>query len=233
MSTWNQGPLNIERLTGSISAFMQEEDFFLTDSQAQLCAQHVLLMQSWNRSVNLTRITDLREILIKHLLDSLIPSLWLPHLGKALDIGTGAGFPGVPIKIAHPELCMTLLESKRKKVSFLKVLLTRLQMRDIRAIQGRWEDLIETETVATPVNFDLIILRALRLNPYQLAGLAGSILNLGGTIAWWTGPNLDKSTISNYNSQLKKVGIRLEGCFPYNLPSISKTRNICVWKKLN
>lgn len=188
-------------------------------------------MQSWNRRVNLTRITDLDEILIKHLLDSLLPSFWLPQSGQALDIGTGAGFPGVPIKIAHPELCMTLLESKRKKVSFLKVLLTRLQMQDIRAIQGKWQDLIEGGGFLVPITFDLITLRALRLTPDELERLAGSILNPGGTIAWWTGPELDLSAIDEYTEQVKKVGVSFEGCFPYNLPSLSKARSICVWKK--
>ncbi len=222
-----------EHVVRSISACLKQEGVFLTDNQARLCARHILLMQSWNQRVNLTRITGLREILIKHLLDSLLPSRWLPRRGSALDVGTGAGFPRVPINIVHPGLTMTLLETKRKKVSFLKVLLTKLQVPNLRVIQGKWEGLIESQTRTTSARYDLITLRALRLNPDQLAQLAGSLLNNAGAVAWWVGPKADESIARYYNPHLKQFGIEFEGCFPYALPSLPNARNVCIWRKLS
>ena len=77
-------------------------------------------LQHWNKKFNLTSLQDDREIVIDHFIDSLSVVPHLPATGSILDVGSGAGFPGLPIKIAKPELAVTLLESKRKKINFLR-----------------------------------------------------------------------------------------------------------------
>ncbi|MHC1725594.1 MAG: 16S rRNA (guanine(527)-N(7))-methyltransferase RsmG [Syntrophobacteraceae bacterium] len=86
-----------------------------TDAEANLCTRHVNLMLEWNRRLNLTRIVSHNDIIVKHLLDSIVPAKYLPHSGPALDVGTGAGFPGIPLKIMSPALDFLLLDSNRKK----------------------------------------------------------------------------------------------------------------------
>jgi 16S rRNA (guanine527-N7)-methyltransferase len=216
-------------LADLILAFMTHEGCSISEHQARLCAQHILLMHLWNRRVNLTRITDIKEILIKHLLDSLLPTRWLPRQGHALDIGTGAGFPGIPIKITYPGLAMVLLEAQRKKISFLKTVLSKLQLKSLCAVHGRWQDLTAADVAMQ--RYDLVTMRALRLNPAELKQLAQCALKPNGVLAWWTSEGDDDSSIKAYNAALLGTEIEFEGCFTYNLPSLLKPRRICIWKR--
>jgi len=164
-------------------------------------------------------------------LDSLVPMRWLPAHGNSLDVGTGAGFPGIPIKIAHPELNMVLLEAHRKKVSFLKVALARLQLKGICAIQARWENFVTSRASGITQTHDLVTIRALRLSPDQFAVFAELTLSREGTLAWWAGPGVDENSIQPYNSAVNGLGIEFEGCISYRLPSASRPRKICLWIK--
>ncbi|NBG89219.1 16S rRNA (guanine(527)-N(7))-methyltransferase RsmG [Isachenkonia alkalipeptolytica] len=96
----------------------------------------------WNERMNLTAITDEREIAIKHMLDSLSPlkEEGVMEKGKVIDIGTGAGFPGIPLKIMRPSLEMTLLDSLQKRLNFLKGVIEKLGLENITTLHGRAED---------------------------------------------------------------------------------------------
>jgi 16S rRNA (guanine527-N7)-methyltransferase len=103
-------------------------------------------LSEWTRRFNLTAIKDPEDIIIKHFVDSLTP---LPHLGRCtglLDIGSGAGFPGIPLKIVAPQLEVQLVDASRKKVSFLKHLIRTLRLQQITAIHGRIEDMPQQES---------------------------------------------------------------------------------------
>src|SRR3979409_337267 len=91
----------------------------LDAEQLKLRGRHVDLLLKWNKSINLTAITDPDEVVEKHVLDSLALAPVLPS-GSLLDVGTGAGFPGIPVAIARPELEVVLVDSVQKKVAFLK-----------------------------------------------------------------------------------------------------------------
>ena len=87
-----------------ILKFTGKAGIALTEQQAHLLSLHIQLMLQWNTRLNLTRITGREEIIVKHLLDSILPAKFLPSSGNALDVGTGAGFPGIPLKIVYPGL---------------------------------------------------------------------------------------------------------------------------------
>ena len=106
--------------------------------QLRLLARHVDLLLKWNKSINLTAITDPAEVIEKHVLDSLAVVPFVPS-GSMLDAGSGAGFPGIPIGIARPELEVVLVDSVQKKVAFLKNLLAELKQPQIRAFAVRLE----------------------------------------------------------------------------------------------
>ena len=203
----------------------------LSEQQARLFAQHAVMMLRWNERSNLTRITAINEVLSRHLLDSLIPARWLPNHGHALDVGTGAGFPGVPLKVLHPALTMLLLEAQRKKVSFLKVLLANLRLEGIRCWQGRWQDFARPDAAVSAQQFDLITFRALRLKPSELANLAAQLLKVGGVAAWWIGSRETETSLQSYNSAMNGAGLAIEGCFRYDLPLGGGTRRISIWKR--
>jgi len=220
-----------EGIANRILTLVEPEGICLSEHQARLCAQHAIIMLTWNKRLNLTRITDINEILTKHLLDSLKPAQWLPGHGDAMDIGTGAGFPGVPLKVLRPGLKMVLLEAQRKKVSFLKVLLAKLQLNNIVSIQGRWQDFIRSNALESLQQFDVITFRALRLNPDQLATFSARTLKAGGVAAWWTGPNESETSLKLYNSTMSSAGLESTGSFRYQLPFSSGVRRISIWKK--
>ena len=118
-------------------------------------------LMAWNQRMNLTAIVDYREAQIKHFLDSLTTSLVLSDSvkdhGRLLDIGSGGGFPGVPLKVAFPGMRLTLLESVGKKTSFLEHLVSALGLTDVEVRTGRAEDLALDPQLRE--NFDVVVSR--------------------------------------------------------------------------
>ncbi len=127
----------------------------LEQKQTDQFVLHALELMRWNRKINLTAITDPREIAVKHFLDALAPAPLIPRGSTLLDIGSGGGFPGIPLKMVIPSLSVTLIDSSRKKVSFQKHLIRRLSLRDIEARHTR------AQAFAGADRFDVIICRAL------------------------------------------------------------------------
>ena len=211
------------------------ETLGLTAAQAQRCARHVGLMLTWNQRHNLTRITRPEDILIKHVLDSLLPARWLPSQGMAIDIGSGAGFPGVPLKILYPELHMHLLESHGKKASFLKMLLGRLRLDELTVLAARWEDLARADSPIKPASVALITMRALKLPPKGFAEFAANILQPGGMLAHWQGPGqaegLSPAEMTDFDLSEQSGGVLVfEGSHAYHLPCNYGARRLLVWR---
>ena len=104
-------------------------------------ATHAAELIHWNRKINLTAITDPRDIAVRHFIDSLVPAKFIPNGARLLDIGSGAGFPGLPLKIVKPSLSVFLIDGTRKKINFLKHMIRSLNLdqseaRHIRAESG-------------------------------------------------------------------------------------------------
>ena len=110
----------------------------LSAEQLKLLGRHVDLLLKWNKSINLTAITDPAEIAEKHVLDSLALAPVLPQ-GSLLDAGSGGGFPGIPVAIARPDLEVVLVDSVQKKVAFLKNALAELRLPRVKAVAVRLE----------------------------------------------------------------------------------------------
>lgn len=106
-------------------------------------AAHARELLLWNRKLNLTAITDPIDVAVKHYLDSIAPAVDLPSSGTLLDVGSGGGFPGIPLKILLPSLTVLLIDASRKKVSFLKHAIRTLALEGIGADHVRAEDLAE------------------------------------------------------------------------------------------
>jgi len=133
----------------------------------------------WNRKINLTSITDPSEIAAKHVLDSIIPSSRIPASARLLDIGSGGGFPGIPLKIMHPSLQVTLIDASRKKVNFLKHIIRLLNLDAIEALHVRAQDLANQPDYIR--SFDVVVSRALT-RTREFADMAAPMLREGGMI---------------------------------------------------
>jgi 16S rRNA (guanine527-N7)-methyltransferase len=121
-----------------IEAGAREMGIALSPDRLKLLGRHVDLLLKWNKSINLTAITDPDEVAEKHVLDSLAVAPVLPS-GSLLDVGTGAGFPGIPVAIVRPELEVVLVDSVQKKVAFLKNALAELRLPKVSAVAVRLE----------------------------------------------------------------------------------------------
>lgn len=137
-------------------------------AKADLLVQYLSELRHWNRAYNLTAIEEPEQMAIRHVLDSLAPAPWV-H-GRLLDVGTGAGLPGIPLAIMDPELDVMLLDSTAKKVRFLGHVARTLHLQNVEPVQSR----VEEYRSLTP--FDVIISRAFS----SLAALAGATRHLLG-----------------------------------------------------
>ncbi|MFO7665865.1 MAG: 16S rRNA (guanine(527)-N(7))-methyltransferase RsmG [Desulfobacterales bacterium] len=130
-------------------------DVQVGSDEAGQFSTHAGELIKWNSKINLSAITDPLEVAVKHFLDSLAPARMIPAGSSMLDIGSGGGFPGIPLKVILPSLSVTLVDSSRKKISFLKHVLRTLGLEGIDACQARVEDLPESRE-----RFDVVICRA-------------------------------------------------------------------------
>jgi 16S rRNA (guanine527-N7)-methyltransferase len=165
-------------------------------------ALHARELLRWNEKINLTAITAAREIAVKHFLDALTAGSELPDTGTLLDVGTGAGFPGIPLKIIQPCLDVVLIDASRKKVSFLKHVLRLLELKGLDAHHLRADELVlqikepdpnarqaAGEPLPRGAPFDVVISRALAsLNDFVRLSLPlvrrnGRIIALKGRVS--------------------------------------------------
>ncbi|MFM2289707.1 MAG: hypothetical protein RL684_2850 [Pseudomonadota bacterium] len=133
----------------------------------------------WNRAYNLTAITDRGAMITQHLLDSLAGSRWVDG-ARVLDLGTGAGFPGLPLALVHPQRQFTLLDGTGKKIRFVAHAARTLGLGNVEAVHGRAGEWQPAQA------FDLVLARAVATTP-ELAALAKPLLVPGGQLLAWKG----------------------------------------------
>ncbi len=129
----------------------------ISPKEAGLFLKYLEEINLWNEKINITAIRNNEEIIINHFLDSLTLLEFIPERSKVLDIGSGGGFPGIPLKIVRPSLDVTLLDASQKKIFFMKSVIRKLGLKGIGAIQGRAEDL---ENNVPRKAFDRVVSRA-------------------------------------------------------------------------
>jgi len=134
-------------------------DIHVDKRKIEKFAIHALELMKWNQKTNLTAITDPFEVAVKHFLDSIAPMKVIPSNASLLDIGSGGGFPGIPLKICLPSLSVTLIDASRKKVSFLKHIIRTLELKNIDALHIRAEEFVNKPEIDK--TFNVVISRAL------------------------------------------------------------------------
>jgi len=175
----------------------------LDNRQIEQFALHGQELTAWNRRINLTRITDPKTVAIRHFIDSLAPAEWIPGDARILDIGSGGGFPGIPLKVACPTLTMTLIDGVRKKVNFLKTVIRNLNLKGIEARHCRAEEMIETGPVHANA-YPVILCRALTALD-RFVELALPLLSEGGTLIAMKG-DLSSKEREDLNHCIEKIG---------------------------
>jgi 16S rRNA (guanine527-N7)-methyltransferase len=216
----------------SLTQFMQSLqglDPLVSEQQLQLFLRYRQELIEWNSRFNLTAITDPDEILRKHFLDSAsMLAVYDKHQVRALDIGAGAGFPGLPLKILRPQWRVVLLEATGKKVTFLRHMIETLELREIEAVQGRAEELARQQ--AYRASFGLVTARAVASLPILLE-YAAPFCRVGGQIIL---PKKGDVTEELAHGKLaaRRLGAVLRADKAVTLPGLEDGRRLLVWEQV-
>lgn len=202
----------------------------LTDTQVNQFETYYELLVEWNKVMNLTGITEYDEVMQKHFVDSLsiVKAADLGQCKKVLDMGTGAGFPGIPIKIVYPHLEVVLLDSLNKRIKFLNEVIGKLGLSGITAIHGRGEDYAKQKEYREM--FDLCVSRAVA----NLASLSEycipyTILH-GNFISYKSGSIEDE--LQNAKNAVFLLGGKMKDTVKFTLPGSDIERSLVVIEKV-
>nr|WP_320192860.1 16S rRNA (guanine(527)-N(7))-methyltransferase RsmG [uncultured Desulfobacter sp.] len=191
----------------------------LSPDQTALLATHAQQLQLWNAKMNLTAIKDIRLVAYKHFVDALAAAQFLEGSSRIMDIGSGAGFPAVPMKVICPNLDVTMVDAVRKKVSFLNHVVRTLKLGNIKALHARVEDLARDS--AHFQMYDTVTARGFA-DLGKFADLAGPMLAPGGRIYALKGAN----ALEEISSELKnKFQITHRS---YTLPFVEAQRVVVI-----
>jgi 16S rRNA (guanine527-N7)-methyltransferase len=208
------------------------QQFNLTLSESQLNAfeQYSQELIAWNQKVNLTRIVEPEEIAVKHFLDSLSVCQALPDLSPGLaiiDVGSGAGFPGLPLKIALPDICLTLLESTGKKTAFLQHIVGTLNLTDVTILTARTEEVGQQSTHRE--QYDVAVARAVSALP-TLAEYTLPLVKVGGRVIVQKG-QLPAGEVKRAANALEILGGRIRHILLVTVPGLDAERHLLVIDK--
>ena len=211
----------------------------LTDDQLGMFQIYYETLISWNKRVNLTRVTNYEAVQTKHFLDSLsclptITRIWglpAPETGtepQAIDVGSGAGFPGLVLKIAMPVLRLTLLEATGKKTEFLRFLVTRLGLPDVTIMNARAEEL--GQDTKHRERYDLALARALA-RMATLAELTLPLVRMGGLVIAQKGED-PTAEVEAGQKAIVTLGGQVREISRLAVPGLEGTRHLVVLEKV-
>ena len=200
----------------------------LTDSQARQFMRYYELLVEKNKVMNLTAIVEFEDVVVKHFLDSLMLCKVMEAKGRLLDVGTGAGFPGIPLKIVYPDLEVVLLDSLNKRVQFLKEVIEDLGLNGIEAVHGRAEDLARQGCYRE--RFDICVSRAVA----HLASLSEYCLpfvTMDGYFVSYKSGDIEEE-LNNSRKAVKILGGKVKNVSKFQLPATDITRSLVVISKI-
>lgn len=200
----------------------------LDDSQIKNFYDFMNLLIEKNKVMNLTGITEPKEVILKHFIDSLTVLKYINENDNIIDVGTGAGFPGIPLKIAENSLEITLLDSLNKRINFLNEVIEKINLNKVKTIHGRAEDF--GQDFKYREKYDVAVSRAVAplnvLLEYMLP-----FVKVGGQCICMKGNNCDEE-IENSKRAIEILGGKIEKIKKFNLPNSDNNRTIFIIKKV-
>lgn len=219
-----------KKLEEKFKKYCFEADINISKEQIDMFSIYMDFLIDYNKHTNLTSIVDPEEIVIKHFLDSIIINKFIKidNVQNVIDIGTGAGFPGIPIKICFPKINLTLVDSLNKRIIFLKELCKKLELK-VDALHSRAEDLAKNPLYRE--KFDLVLSRAVApLN--VLSEYCVPYVKKGGFFVSYKGMNV-KEELLKCDNCFKILNSKICDIKNFNLPEIGDVRNLIIVEKIN
>lgn len=179
-----------------------------------------------NEKFNLTAITEMKDVAIKHFLDSVLGAVEIPQNANVIDVGTGGGFPGVPLKILRPDIKITLLDSLQKRVNFLKEVVKMLGLENVECVHARAEDYAKEKRE----KFDISLSRAVASVP-TLSEYLIPFVKVGGKVIMYKSQKADEE-LAEGQKAIKTFGGNVDKIIPFKLEEVESERNIVVIKKI-
>lgn len=206
---------------------MKKIDIELTEKQVKQFYIYMNLLIEWNNKINLTAITEPKEIILKHFVDCATINKFIDE-NKVLDIGTGAGFPGIPLKIINEDLEITLADSLNKRIKFLDIVIETLELNKIETIHARAEELAKNKKYRQ--SYDIVVSRAVAaLN--VLLEYTTPFIKVGGKVICMKGNNVEEEIKESKNA-IKILGTKMLPVEKVVLPDTEITRNIITVEKI-
>lgn len=201
----------------------------LTERQIEQFLTYYEMLVDWNERVNLTAITDYDDVMKKHFVDSLslVKAYDLTKFTSVIDVGTGAGFPGLALKIAFPHLDITLLDSLNKRILFLDEVIKTIGLKNIDTIHGRAEDYAKPGQLRE--RFDLCVSRAVA-NMTTLSEYCLPFVRIGGKFISYKSEKVSEELVDAKNA-ITLLGSRLEHQEEFTLPDSDIYRSLVVLSK--
>lgn len=213
-----------------LNSLLEEYGYSISETKEEKFNEFYKLLEEWNYKIDITKIVEPEEVYIKHFLDSLLllKSGLIEKNQRIIDIGTGGGFPGIPLKIYNNTLSFTLLDSLKKRITFLENVIEKFGMKNVEAIHGRAEELGRKEGYRE--EFDIATSRAVA-NMSTLLEYCLPFVKVGGFFIAMKGPNY-KEELKEAKGAIKVLGGILDRVIEYELPNNQGSRTLIIVRKI-
>ena len=199
----------------------------LSENKIKKFYNYMNLLIEWNQKINLTSITDPKEIILKHFIDSLTINKYIKENTKMIDVGTGAGFPGIPLKILRDDIEIILLDSLNKRIKFLDIVIEELKLNKISTIHSRAEDIGRDEKYRE--KFDYATSRAVA-NLSTLAEYLIPLVKIKGEVIAMKGAEI-KEELETSKKSINVLGGKLNSVEEFCLPETNMKRSVIIIQK--
>lgn len=209
---------------------LKELGIILSSQQMQQFLIYYEMLVEWNKMMNLTAITEYHDVMKKHFVDSvsLVKAFEITRNASVIDVGTGAGFPGLALKIAYPDLEVTLLDSLNKRIQFLDAVIEKLGLSGVKTIHGRAEDFAKPGKLRD--TFDLCVSRAVA-NLSTLSEYCLPFVKVGGQFISYKSEKITEEMASAENA-IRILGGKVSGQVEFQLPDSDIYRNLFIIDKI-